>query len=86
MRPRDSRVEEPYAVEVVNRFDINYDRGNVVGTPRNRFRSRGPTTYLGSRLEQSGAVKPAGFAGPTSVHKKAPSPFCLTSPTVFPDG
>jgi hypothetical protein len=29
--------EEPYAVEIANRFDIPYDRGNVVGTPRQRF-------------------------------------------------
>ena len=28
--------EEPYAVEIANRYDINYDRGNVVGTPRQR--------------------------------------------------
>ena len=28
--------EEPYAVEIANRFDIPYDRGNVVGTPRQR--------------------------------------------------
>ena len=29
--------EEPYAVEIANRFDLRYDRGNVVGTPRQRF-------------------------------------------------
>jgi hypothetical protein len=29
--------EEPYAVEVANRYDIGYDRGNVVGMPRQRF-------------------------------------------------
>ena len=28
--------EEPYAVEIANRFNIPYDRGNVVGTPRQR--------------------------------------------------
>jgi Carboxypeptidase regulatory-like domain len=28
--------EEPYAVEIANRYDIKYDRGNVVGTPRQR--------------------------------------------------
>jgi hypothetical protein len=28
--------EEPYAVEIANRYDINYDRGNVVGLPRQR--------------------------------------------------
>jgi hypothetical protein len=29
--------EEPYAVEIANRYDIKYDRGNVVGLPRQRF-------------------------------------------------
>ena len=29
--------EEPYAVEIDNRFNIPYDRGNVVGTPRQRI-------------------------------------------------
>jgi hypothetical protein len=29
--------EEPYAVEIANRYDIKYDRGNVVGMPRQRF-------------------------------------------------
>jgi len=29
--------EEPYAVEIANRFDIKSDRGNVVGMPRQRF-------------------------------------------------
>jgi hypothetical protein len=29
--------EEPYAVEIANRFNIPYDRGNVVGTPAQRF-------------------------------------------------
>lgn len=28
--------EEPYAVEIANRFNLRYDRGNVVGTPRQR--------------------------------------------------
>jgi len=28
--------EEPYAVEIANRFNLHYDRGNVVGTPRQR--------------------------------------------------
>ncbi len=28
--------EEPYAVEIANRYDIDYDRGNVVGLPRQR--------------------------------------------------
>ena len=29
--------EEPYAVEIANRYNLRYDRGNVVGTPRQRF-------------------------------------------------
>jgi hypothetical protein len=29
--------EEPYAVEIANRFNIKSDRGNVVGMPRQRF-------------------------------------------------
>ena len=29
--------EEPYAVEMANRFDNRYDRGNVVGLSRHRF-------------------------------------------------
>jgi len=29
--------EEPYAVEMANAYNMNYDRGNVVGMPRQRF-------------------------------------------------
>jgi hypothetical protein len=29
--------EEPYAVEMANAYDMRYDRGNVVGMPRQRF-------------------------------------------------
>ena len=29
--------EEPYAIEIANRYNLRYDRGNVVGTPRQRF-------------------------------------------------
>jgi hypothetical protein len=29
--------EEPYAVEMANAYKMNYDRGNVVGMPRQRF-------------------------------------------------
>jgi hypothetical protein len=36
--------EEPYAVEIANRFNLRSDRGNVVGTPRQRFLLTG--TYL----------------------------------------
>ena len=35
--PAGFASEEPYAVEIANRFDIPYDRGNVVGTPTQRF-------------------------------------------------
>jgi hypothetical protein len=35
--PTQFAGEEPYAVEIANRFNIPYDRGNVVGTPRQRF-------------------------------------------------
>jgi len=35
--PAGFASEEPYAVEIANRFDLRYDRGNVVGTPRQRF-------------------------------------------------
>ncbi len=29
--------EEPYAVEIANRYNLRYDRGNVTGMPRQRF-------------------------------------------------
>ena len=29
--------EEPYAVEIANAYNMKYDRGNVVGMPRQRF-------------------------------------------------
>jgi hypothetical protein len=29
--------EEPYAIEIANRYNLRYNRGNVVGTPRQRF-------------------------------------------------
>jgi hypothetical protein len=35
--PAGFASEEPYAVEIANHFDIPYDRGNVAGTPRQRF-------------------------------------------------
>jgi Carboxypeptidase regulatory-like domain len=35
--PNGFASEEPYAVEIANRFDIPYDRGNVAGQPRQRF-------------------------------------------------
>jgi hypothetical protein len=35
--PSGFASEEPYAVEIANRFDLRSDRGNVVGTPRQRF-------------------------------------------------
>ena len=48
--------EEPYAVEIANRFDIKSDRGNVVGMPRQRFMLSG--TY------QLPFGKGQAFAGP----------------------
>jgi len=33
--------EEPYAVEISDRYHIKYDRGNVVGMPRQRFMMTG---------------------------------------------
>ena len=35
--PSGFASEEPYAVEIANHFDLRSDRGNVVGTPRQRF-------------------------------------------------
>ena len=37
MPPAAYAGEEPYAVEIANRYNIKYDRGNVVGMPRERF-------------------------------------------------
>jgi len=48
--------EEPYAVEIANAYDIGYDRGNVVGMPRQRFMLTG--TY------QLPFGKGQTFAGP----------------------
>jgi hypothetical protein len=50
--------EEPYAVEIANRYNLRYDRGNVVGTPRQRFLFTG--TYqlpYGSGRHWSGGGK-----------------------------
>jgi len=50
--------EEPYAVEIANRYNLRYDRGNVVGTPRQRFLLTG--SYLlpyGSGRRWSGGGK-----------------------------
>ena len=35
--PTGFASEEPYAVEIANCYDLRYDRGNVAGTPRQRF-------------------------------------------------
>jgi hypothetical protein len=35
--PSVTASEEPYAVEIANKYDIKADRGNVVATPRQRF-------------------------------------------------
>ena len=50
--------EEPYAVDIADRFNLRYDRGNVVGTPRQRFLLSG--TYqlpFGSGRHWSGSGK-----------------------------
>jgi hypothetical protein len=39
--PTSFAGEEPYAIEIADRFNLRYDRGNVVGTPRQRFLVRG---------------------------------------------
>ena len=44
--------EEPYAVEIANRYNLRYDRGNVVGTPRQRF------LFTGSYQLPYGAGRP----------------------------
>ena len=53
--------EEPYASEIANRFNIKSDRGNVVGTPRQRFMVTG--TYQlpfgkGQRFAGTGLLSP----------------------------
>jgi hypothetical protein len=53
--------EEPYAVEIANRYDIKSDRGNVVGMPRQRFMLTG--TYqlpfgTGQTFAGPGFLKP----------------------------
>ncbi len=53
--------EEPYAVEIANAYDIKYDRGNVVGMPRQRFMLTG--TYQlpfgkGQTFEGPGFLNP----------------------------
>jgi hypothetical protein len=53
--------EEPYAVEIANGYAINYDRGNVVGMPRQRFMLTG--TYQlpfgkGQTFARSGFLNP----------------------------
>lgn len=48
--------EEPYASEIANAYNLRYDRGNVVGTPRQRFMMTG--TY------QLPFGKGQTFAGP----------------------
>jgi len=35
--PTTFASEEPYAIEIANRFDLRQDRGNVVATPRQRL-------------------------------------------------
>ena len=44
--------EEPYAVEIADRYNIKYDRGNVVGMPRQRFLLTG--TYRTAVRDRAG--------------------------------
>jgi hypothetical protein len=58
--------EEPYAVEIANRYNLRYDRGNVVGTPQQRFLLTG--TYdlpygPGRHWTGGGSVLNAVFGG-----------------------
>jgi outer membrane receptor protein involved in Fe transport len=59
--------EEPYAVEIANRYDIGYDRGNVVGMPRQRFLLTGsyqlPFGAGRTWLNQSGRIVNAVLGG-----------------------
>lgn len=59
--------EEPYAVEIANRYDIGYDRGNVVGMPRQRLLLTGayelPFGKGRTWLNNSGAVVNALLGG-----------------------
>jgi hypothetical protein len=58
--------EEPYAIEIADRFNLRYDRGNVVGTPRQRFLFTG--TYQlpygsGRHWSGGGKILNAAFGG-----------------------
>jgi len=48
--------EEPYAIEIANRFDLRQDRGNVVGTPRQRLLVTG-IYQLPFKTDRSGFLK-----------------------------
>jgi len=48
--------EEPYAVEIANRFDLREDRGNVVATPRQRLLVTG-TYQLPFKAARSSLLK-----------------------------
>jgi hypothetical protein len=48
--------EEPYAVEIANRFDLREDRGNVVATPRQRLLVTG-TYQLPFKTARPGFLK-----------------------------
>jgi hypothetical protein len=64
--PSGFASEEPYAVEIANRFDLRYDRGNVVGTPRHRFLLTGVYDLpygRGRRWTGGGSVLDAVFGG-----------------------
>jgi hypothetical protein len=58
--------EEPYAVEIANRYNLRYDRGNVAGTPRQRFLLTGIYQLPygpGRRWNGGGKVLNSAFGG-----------------------
>jgi Carboxypeptidase regulatory-like domain len=64
--PAVSASEEPYAVEIADRFNLRHDRGNVIGTPRQRFLFTG--TYdlpygSGRRWSGGGKILSTAFGG-----------------------
>ncbi len=44
--------EERYAVEIAKAYNIKYDRGNVVGMPRQRSCSPAPTNFPSEPADQ----------------------------------
>jgi hypothetical protein len=61
--------EEPYAVEIANRYNLRYDRGNVVGTPHQRFLVTGDYAlpFGNGRHWQGGGKVMSGILGGWNV-------------------